>query len=63
MILNRNRRVTPDVEPGYLQHLIPNEAPVNGEDWDQVMRDVEEKIMPGVCLFFDFFKLLLILLF
>ena len=52
MLKNRDRRVTPDVEPGYLQQLLPDEAPLNGEDWDQVMRDVEEKIMPGVCLSF-----------
>jgi hypothetical protein len=28
--------------------LIPTEAPLKGEDWDQVMKDVEDKIMPGV---------------
>nr|CAH7733330.1 unnamed protein product [Callosobruchus chinensis] len=43
-----NQRVTPDVEPGYLRQLLPNEAPVDPEDWDDIMKDVEKKIMPGV---------------
>lgn len=42
------RRVTPSVEPGYLRHLLPGEAPQNPENWDDIMRDVETKIMPGV---------------
>lgn len=42
------RRVTPGVEPGYLRDLIPREAPHHGETWDNIMNDVEEKIMPGV---------------
>ncbi|EDW61660.1 aromatic-L-amino-acid decarboxylase [Drosophila virilis] len=42
------RRVTPSVEPGYLRHLLPSEAPHEPEDWDQIMNDVEDKIMPGV---------------
>ncbi|KAI5744570.1 hypothetical protein M8J76_003428 [Diaphorina citri] len=42
------RRVTPNVNPGWLKTLIPNEAPVDPEPFDQIMKDVEEKIMPGV---------------
>ncbi|XP_055317944.1 tyrosine decarboxylase isoform X2 [Sitodiplosis mosellana] len=42
------RRVTPSVEPGYLRHLLPDDAPHNPENWDDIMRDVETKIMPGV---------------
>lgn len=42
------RRVTPSVEPGYLRHLLPSEAPHSPENWDDIMRDVETKIMPGV---------------
>lgn len=41
------RRVTPSVEPGYLRSLIPAEAPFKPEPWEQVMDDVENKIMPG----------------
>lgn len=43
-----SRRVTPSVEPGYLRHLLPDEAPENPENWDEIMQDVETKIMPGV---------------
>lgn len=43
-----NTRVTPDVEPGYLRDLIPNEAPMEPEEWDNIMTDVDKKIMPGV---------------
>lgn len=42
------RKVTPSVEPGYLRHLLPDEAPFHPEDWDNIMLDVESKIMPGV---------------
>ncbi|XP_044734644.1 aromatic-L-amino-acid decarboxylase-like [Chrysoperla carnea] len=42
------RRVTPSVEPGYLRDLIPDEAPQDPEDWENIMTDVETKIMPGV---------------
>ncbi|XP_037955064.1 aromatic-L-amino-acid decarboxylase [Teleopsis dalmanni] len=43
-----DRRVTPSVEPGYLRHLLPTEAPKNPECWEKIMADVEDKIMPGV---------------
>ena len=42
------RRVTPNIEPGYLRPLLPEDAPLKGESWDDIMRDVEDKIMPGV---------------
>ncbi|XP_049866614.1 aromatic-L-amino-acid decarboxylase [Pectinophora gossypiella] len=42
------RRVTPSVEPGYLRSALPAEAPFHPEPWDDVMKDVEKKIMPGV---------------
>ena len=42
------RRVTPNIEPGYLQHLIPSEPPEDPEDWENIMDDVEKKIMIGV---------------
>ena len=43
-----DRRVTPTVEPGYLRALIPKKAPQEGEKWEEIMSDVESKIMPGV---------------
>ena len=48
------RRVTPSVEPGYLREMIPKNAPHEGEKWEEIMSDVESKIMPGVRIFFLF---------
>jgi len=42
------RRVTPNVEPGYLKNLIPLQAPEKGEKFDKIMEDIEPKIMPGM---------------
>lgn len=50
------RRVTPNVEPGYLRNLIPSQAPKKGEDWDEIMKDVERYIMPGVSTLWKFVK-------
>lgn len=44
----RERRVLPEVEPGYLRPLIPAEAPETPESWQDVMNDIERVIMPGV---------------
>lgn len=43
-----SKRVTPNVEPGYLRDLLPEEAPEEPEEWDKIMDDVDAKIMPGV---------------
>ena len=45
-----SRRVTPDLEPGYLRKMLPKEAPQHPEDWETIMSDVDRKIMPGVSL-------------
>lgn len=42
------RRVIPDVQPGYLRPLLPESAPRRGEDFAEVLRDVERVIMPGM---------------
>ncbi|KAJ8679591.1 hypothetical protein QAD02_015378 [Eretmocerus hayati] len=42
------KRVTANVDPGYLRPLLPNEAPMKAESFDAIMRDVEYKIMPGI---------------
>ena len=42
------RPVLPSVEPGYLHHLIPEEAPQDPEKWEDVFSDIERVIMPGV---------------
>uniref|UniRef100_A0A8C6U0L0 Histidine decarboxylase n=1 Tax=Neogobius melanostomus TaxID=47308 RepID=A0A8C6U0L0_9GOBI len=44
----RERRVIPDVKPGYMRDLIPESAPVEAEDWDNIFNDIERVIMPGV---------------
>lgn len=44
----RDRRVYPDVKPGYMRNLLPESAPIDGENWDSIFNDVERVIMPGV---------------
>ncbi|WAR30449.1 DDC-like protein [Mya arenaria] len=44
----RDRRVFPEVSPGYLRELIPDHAPEEGEKWENVFKDIERVIMPGV---------------
>lgn len=46
----RDRNVLPDVEPGYMSKLIPKEAPQKAESWQEIFRDIERVIMPGVSL-------------
>lgn len=44
----RSRKVLPDVYPGYLRPLIPDEAPEEPDTWQEVMQDVDRVIMPGI---------------
>lgn len=44
----RTRRVFPDVSPGYMRTLVPEAAPQEGEKWDDIFKDIERVIMPGV---------------
>lgn len=44
----RERRVIPDVKPGYMRGLLPDAAPTDPEDWDNIFTDIEKVIMPGV---------------
>lgn len=44
----RDRPVLPSVEPGYLQNLLPKEAPEEPEKWEEIIKDMERFIMPGV---------------
>ncbi|XP_064542419.1 histidine decarboxylase isoform X2 [Drosophila montana] len=44
----RERRVFPDVSPGYMRQLLPESAPVEGEPWPKIFGDVEHIIMSGV---------------
>ncbi|KAL8770472.1 MAG: hypothetical protein Q9203_003541 [Teloschistes exilis] len=42
------RRVLSNVEPGYLRPLLPSAPPEEGENWDDIQKDIESKIMPGL---------------
>ncbi|XP_043920734.1 aromatic-L-amino-acid decarboxylase [Protopterus annectens] len=42
------RDVYPDVKPGYLRPLIPDSAPEHPESFEDIVKDVERVIMPGV---------------
>lgn len=44
----RDRRVIPDVKPGYMHELLPDTAPTEPEDWEDIFNDIERVIMPGV---------------
>ncbi|XP_042274544.1 histidine decarboxylase [Thunnus maccoyii] len=44
----RERRVIPDVKPGYMRELLPDTAPAEPEDWESIFNDIEKVIMPGV---------------
>ncbi|CAB1419517.1 unnamed protein product [Pleuronectes platessa] len=44
----RDRRVIPDVKPGYMKELLPDAAPSEPEDWESIFNDIEKVIMPGV---------------
>ena len=42
------RPVLPKVKPGYIRTLIPDEAPLKPEKWENLVTDIEKVIMPGV---------------
>ena len=44
----RDRRVFPDVKPGYMREMLPENPPNDGEAWERIFKDVEGVIMPGV---------------
>ncbi|KAJ8393096.1 hypothetical protein AAFF_G00067790 [Aldrovandia affinis] len=44
----RERRVIPDVQPGYMRKLLPEDAPIEPESWENIFNDIEKIIMPGV---------------
>ncbi|KAK3943801.1 pyridoxal phosphate-dependent transferase [Diplogelasinospora grovesii] len=43
-----SRDVVSSVSPGYLRQLLPSSAPETPESWDDIQRDIEGKIMPGI---------------
>lgn len=50
----RGRIVVPDVEPGYINDLVPEKPPEDGEPWINLFNDIEPVIMRGVCIEFFF---------
>lgn len=46
----RERKVIPNVKPGYMRELLPDTAPEEPEDWENIFNDIEKVIMPGVSL-------------
>ncbi|GAB1600334.1 aromatic-L-amino-acid decarboxylase-like [Argonauta hians] len=45
---SRDRRVIPDVKPGFMRPLIPDHAPQDPQKWEDLFKDIERVIMPGV---------------
>lgn len=37
-----------NVKPGYLKKLLPDLPLEDGEAWDEIQKDIEAKIMPGM---------------
>ncbi|XP_014247619.1 aromatic-L-amino-acid decarboxylase-like [Cimex lectularius] len=44
----RERSALPNVEKGYLHKLLPGEVPKDGQNWKDVLADVENTILPGL---------------
>uniref|UniRef100_T1HAK0 Histidine decarboxylase n=1 Tax=Rhodnius prolixus TaxID=13249 RepID=T1HAK0_RHOPR len=44
----RERRVFPDVKPGFIRSMIPPHPPLEPESWNSIMDDIENVIMPGM---------------
>lgn len=44
----RKRRVFPDKKPGFLREKIPESAPIDGENWSKIFKDIDDVIMPGL---------------
>ncbi|EME45422.1 hypothetical protein DOTSEDRAFT_71215 [Dothistroma septosporum NZE10] len=43
-----SRPVVAQIEPGWLTKLLPASPPADGEAWQDIGKDIETKIMPGV---------------
>jgi len=41
-------RVVPDVKPGEIRAMLPDSAPFEPESMDEILKDFESKILPGV---------------
>ncbi|MCP9261082.1 hypothetical protein DINM_004119 [Dirofilaria immitis] len=43
----RKRTPLPDVKPGFINKLIPQDPPVTGEPWEKIFNDIDEVIING----------------
>jgi aromatic-L-amino-acid decarboxylase len=43
-----NLPVKPDINPGDIEKILPQKAPLNSETPTEILRDLNEKIMPGI---------------
>ena len=43
-----SKRVVSNVSPGYLRPLLPAAPPEEGEKWEDIQKDIEAKILPGL---------------
>jgi aromatic-L-amino-acid decarboxylase len=43
-----DRDVIPSVQPAYLRPLLPSEAPINPDNWEDIYNDIQRVIMPGI---------------
>ncbi|CAG7724963.1 unnamed protein product [Allacma fusca] len=44
----RSRRVFPAVKPGYMRNLVPEQAPQEGQSFQEIFQDFEQIVLPGV---------------
>ncbi|KAG8306418.1 hypothetical protein J6590_047826 [Homalodisca vitripennis] len=44
----RERPVLPSVAPGYLRPLIPDNIPQEPESWQDILKDMDRVVMPGM---------------
>ena len=44
----RETHVVPDVKPGYLRKLLPEEAPQEPQSWESISDDIHAAILPGM---------------
>ena len=44
----QSRSVLPSIKPGYLKELLPESAPDQPDKWEDLVKDIETCIMPGI---------------
>ncbi|XP_017776880.1 PREDICTED: aromatic-L-amino-acid decarboxylase-like [Nicrophorus vespilloides] len=44
----RDRDVLPSIKPGYLRPLVQSEVPQQGEKWQDILKDMDRVILPGI---------------